>query len=236
LAGDERTDVKRPWNTVGVRIVSVGLLVGGVVAGVQLTHDRVDRERGDASQLVMQANEDEMQLLRVRQNQVAAARAHQREAESDAAVRAAVAAKSSALKAKVLEKKVIENKKKKAAPPKPKNGTVPYSGPIPSSCSEYKGNRKTGCALMLNAGFGIDQFPCLEKLWDHESGWNHKAENKGSGAYGIPQALPGSKMGSSGPDWRNNPATQIKWGLGYVRGRYKSPCGAWSHFQSAGNY
>jgi hypothetical protein len=225
--------VKRQWNAVGVRIVSVGLLVGGVVAGVQLTHDRVERERGAAAQVAVRAGEDELQLLRARQNQIAAARAYQREAEGDAAVRAATAAESSAVRARQIEKKA---KEKKAAPPKPKNGTVPFNGPIPSSCSEYSGNRKTGCALMLAAGFGIDQFPCLEKLWSHESGWNHKAENKGSGAYGIPQALPGSKMGSIAPDWRNNPATQIKWGLGYVRGRYKSPCGAWSHFQSAGNY
>ncbi|GAB3945861.1 hypothetical protein GCM10027614_38330 [Micromonospora vulcania] len=78
--------------------------------------------------------------------------------------------------------------------------------------------------------------PCLEKLWTKESGWNHKARNSGSGAYGIPQAYPGSKMGKIASDWENNPATQIKWGLGYIKGKYKTPCGAWSHFQSAGSY
>ncbi len=57
-----------------------------------------------------------------------------------------------------------------------------------------------------------------------------------SGAYGIPQALPGSKMSSAGPDWRNNATTQIKWGLGYIKDRYKTPCGGWSHFQSVGWY
>ncbi|MEV7625182.1 transglycosylase SLT domain-containing protein [Actinoplanes sp. NPDC089786] len=223
----------RLFNAVGVRVVSVGLLVAGVVGGVHLAGVRSDQRQSAHSRLVLQAGEDEAQLLNARQNQVAAARAWERQAESQAAVRAAAAAKDSARRARAVEKKAKEKKKKT---PKPTNGTVPYSGPIPSSCTEYSGNRKTGCALMLAGGFAIDQFPCLEKLWKHESGWNHKAENKGSGAYGIPQALPGSKMGSIASDWRTNPATQIKWGLGYVKKRYKSPCGAWSHFQSAGNY
>ena len=113
---------------------------------------------------------------------------------------------------------------------------MPFTGPIPASCDEFSGNRATGCALMLKAGFAIDQFPCLNKLWNKESDWNHKASNSGSGAYGIPQALPGSKMSSEGSDWRTNPATQIKWGLGYIEGRYGSPCKAWSHSQSVGWY
>ncbi len=87
---------------------------------------------------------------------------------------------------------------------------------------------------MIDAGFGIAEFPCLEKLWTKESGWNHKASNSSSGAYGIPQSLPGSKMGSVAADWRTNPATQIKWGLGYIKGRYKTPCGAWTYFQNNG--
>ena len=89
---------------------------------------------------------------------------------------------------------------------------------------------------MLDAGFKIDQFPCLDKLWKKESGWDHRASNSGSGAYGIPQALPGSKMASVGSDWRTNPATQIKWGLNYIEGRYDTPCNAWSHSQSTGWY
>jgi hypothetical protein len=73
-------------------------------------------------------------------------------------------------------------------------------------------------------------------LWNRESGWNVYASNAGSGAYGIPQALPGSKMGSVGADWATNPATQITWGLNYVQGRYGTPCGAWASFQSKGWY
>jgi hypothetical protein len=76
------------------------------------------------------------------------------------------------------------------------------------------------------------QFQCLVNLWSRESGWRHKAHNSSSGAHGIPQALPGSKMASAGPNWRTNPRTQIKWGLKYIKGRYGSPCGAWSHWLS----
>ncbi|WP_460354264.1 aggregation-promoting factor C-terminal-like domain-containing protein [Actinoallomurus acanthiterrae] len=79
------------------------------------------------------------------------------------------------------------------------------------------------------------QFSCLVSLWNRESGWNTHAANP-SGAYGIPQALPGSKMSSAGPDWRDNATTQIKWGLGYIKDRYSTPCGAWGHSQSTGWY
>jgi hypothetical protein len=89
---------------------------------------------------------------------------------------------------------------------------------------------------MLQArGMGDDQFACLVALWNRESGWRVNAYNS-SGAYGIPQALPGSKMAAYGADWQTNPATQIAWGLGYITGRYGTPCGAWGHSQSTGWY
>lgn len=81
-----------------------------------------------------------------------------------------------------------------------------------------------------------DQWAALEQLWTRESGWNYKAENPSSGAYGIPQSLPGSKMASAGKDWRTNPETQIKWGLGYIKGRYGGPKRAWAHFQQRNWY
>jgi hypothetical protein len=87
--------------------------------------------------------------------------------------------------------------------------------------------------MMLSMyGWGDDQFTCFDKIITQESGWNVSATNKSSGAYGIPQALPGSKMATAGADWQTNPATQIKWALGYVQGRYGTACGAWS-FKSA---
>jgi hypothetical protein len=81
-------------------------------------------------------------------------------------------------------------------------------------------------------GWSGGQFSCLEPLWEHESGWNVTAENPSSGAYGIPQALSGTMMASSGPDWQTNAATQIRWGLTYIQGRYGSPCGAWAPEES----
>jgi hypothetical protein len=90
--------------------------------------------------------------------------------------------------------------------------------------------------MLAGYGWGDDQFGCLVSLWDRESGWNSQAYNASSGAYGIPQALPGSKMATAGADWQTNAATQISWGLGYIAGRYGNPCGAWSHSESNGWY
>ncbi|MBO0774070.1 MAG: transglycosylase SLT domain-containing protein, partial [Actinobacteria bacterium] len=80
------------------------------------------------------------------------------------------------------------------------------------------------------------QFRYLSMLWMRESGWNPHALNPGSGAYGIPQAVPGAKMASAGPDWRWNPRTQIRWGLTYIAGRYGSPLNAWQHESDYGWY
>ena len=91
-------------------------------------------------------------------------------------------------------------------------------------------------ALLSSYGWGDDQFGCLDSLWTRESNWNVHADNPNSSAYGIPQALPGSKMSSAGDDWEDNPVTQIRWGLGYIQDRYGSPCSAWGHSQSQGFY
>jgi hypothetical protein len=229
-----------------VRATSVGLLAVGVIGGVYIGQDREVQAQDVQASLVVQSDAEETQLLKSRQSEHAAARAFQREAEDDAAAQAATAAKAAASKAHTLEKKVIEQKaadKATAAAKKAQSqsqsgstASVPYTGPIPTSCNSYSGNHATGCALMLDAGFKIDQFPCLDKLWDRESGWNAHASNSSTGAYGIPQALPGDKMASVASDWKTNAATQIKWGLGYIEGRYSTPCGAWSHSQSTGWY
>jgi hypothetical protein len=85
-------------------------------------------------------------------------------------------------------------------------------------------------------GWGADQFQCLDQLWQKESGWNYQAYNASSGATGIPQSLPGSKMATAGDDWQTSAATQIRWGLGYIKGAYGTPCSAWSHSQSMNWY
>ena len=101
-------------------------------------------------------------------------------------------------------------------------GSVPSGSP-----------KEIALQMVLDEGWGADQFhSCLEPLWEKESNWNHTAENSSSGAYGIPQSLPGDKMASHGDDWRTNPATQISWGISYIKDRYSNPCGAWSHSQA----
>jgi uncharacterized protein YabE (DUF348 family) len=118
-------------------------------------------------------------------------------------------------------------------------GTKEPTKPAPSVSVDVDPGSAQGIAkqMMLDSyGWGDDQLACLISLWNRESGWRVNAANRSSGAYGIPQALPGSKMASAGSDWQTNPATQIKWGLGYISGRYSTPCGAWSAFQSKGWY
>ncbi|MEV4184078.1 transglycosylase SLT domain-containing protein [Streptosporangium canum] len=105
-----------------------------------------------------------------------------------------------------------------------------------ASSSARQGNKAIAAPMVSARGWTKSQFGCLSRLWARESNWNHRAHNRHSGAYGIPQALPGGKMASAGRDWRTNPRTQIKWGLTYIKKRYGSPCGAWAHFQSRGWY
>lgn len=101
----------------------------------------------------------------------------------------------------------------------------------------YSGDPRAIAQSMLgDYGWAASEFSCLDALWERESGWDSHASNPSSGAYGIPQALPGSKMASAGSDWEDNPATQIEWGLGYISDRYGSPCGAWDHAEANGWY
>lgn len=102
-----------------------------------------------------------------------------------------------------------------------------YSGASPQAIAQQ---------MVADRGWADSEFQCLVSLWNRESHWNPFAYNAGSGAYGIPQALPGSKMASAGADWQTNPGTQITWGLGYIAGRYGTPCAAWGHSQSTGWY
>jgi hypothetical protein len=107
---------------------------------------------------------------------------------------------------------------------------------VAQASSARPGNQAVARPMVSAHGWNRSQFDCLRRLWTRESNWNHRAYNRSSGAYGIPQALPGGKMASAGRDWRTNPRTQIRWGLGYIKQRYGSPCGAWTHFRTRGWY
>jgi hypothetical protein len=128
-------------------------------------------------------------------------------------------------------------KPKPTPPPQPASSSSSSGGWRPPFVTPDPGSAQAiAYDMVLARGWGDDQFACLVALWNKESGWRVNAYNAGSGAYGIPQALPGSKMATAGADWETNPATQISWGLGYVGGRYGTPCGAWDHSQRTGWY
>jgi hypothetical protein len=96
--------------------------------------------------------------------------------------------------------------------------------------------RSAARLMLTDHGWGSGQFSCLDSLWTKESGWNPQARNASSGAFGIPQALPGGKMSSAGADWQTNPVTQIRWGLQYIADSYGSPCSAWAHSRAMNWY
>ncbi|MEE6256975.1 aggregation-promoting factor C-terminal-like domain-containing protein [Plantactinospora sonchi] len=228
--------MSRLWSRFGVRGLAVALLFGGVGGGYYLGEDREAQQRSIDAQSAYDAQQAEWDLIRQQRAAHLLATLDQRAAEREAARKAAEVAEAAAERAKrteeaVSRKRERERREKEAA----EQAIKPYDGPIPDSCNEYSGNRAIGCALLLDAGFELAEMPCLDKLWTKESGWNPKAANP-SGAYGIPQARPGNKMATVGSDWQTSPATQIKWGLGYIKGRYDTPCGAWAHSQAEGWY
>ena len=121
--------------------------------------------------------------------------------------------------------------------PKPAVAAASGGRSAPAAGSPDPGTAKAIAFDMVAArGWGQEQYDCLVALWNRESGWNVYAHNASSGAYGIPQSLPGSKMATAGADWATNPATQITWGLGYIAGRYSNPCGAWNASETKGWY
>lgn len=116
-----------------------------------------------------------------------------------------------------------------ATTPSTKSGSSSTSASSLAFVAPDPGSAKAaGLQAVLAAGWDQSQFACLDKLWTKESGWRINAMNP-SGAYGIPQSLPGSRMAAAGADWQTNAATQIAWGLSYIRSVYQTPCGAWAH-------
>ncbi len=151
------------------------------------------------------------------QRSVVAARSAQR--EKVAAARAAQAAKVKAAALAKARKAAAE----RAAAAAQRKRVIANAQRDPKAAARM---------LMPDYGFSMSQWGCLERLWIGESGWNYRAENASSGAYGIPQSLPGSKMGTVASDWRTNPVTQIKWGLNYIKLSYGSPCNALSQWNA----
>jgi hypothetical protein len=213
----------RPLKIVAVAAGAVVAVGGGAVAAFALTGDDGGKTVVKSSPLA-----DAAQQPRVDTQALAAQR------EKEAVDRASRAARKETAKRPDLQPKgtPIPTRKPEEDEGGSDGGAPPTAGnPVPAGkAQEY------AKAVMDNYGFSpSSQFGCLRDLWDKESDWNYRASNP-SGAYGIPQALPGSKMASEGDDWRTNYKTQIRWGLGYIKSRHETPCGAWNHSQTVGWY
>jgi hypothetical protein len=241
-------------STLGIRAVAVAVLalglIGGLFAGTHKNSDTLTAVEPAAAEVTaapeaiqeLQAQREvKTRVAEVRQSASAHAAAvaqaqAKAKAAAEAARKAAAKAAADAARAEAERRAKAERASRSAS----RTSSIASSGgnapPVPVDCESYSGNKQVGCSLLGWAGFDSGQMSCLEPLWNRESGWNERAGNQSSGAYGIPQALPGNKMAKYGADWEANPVTQIKWGLDYIKGRYGTPCGAWSAFQSKGWY
>jgi hypothetical protein len=165
------------------------------------------------------------------------------------AAQAAAAAKAKAQRAQAARAHAIHEQRVKAAAAaarakaaaaaraKAASSASSASSPSSPSGSAASGSPEQIAQSMLSQfGWSSSQYSCLYPLWQRESNWSITASNPTSGAYGIPQALPGSRMASAGPDWQTDAATQIRWGLEYIKSTYGSPCAAWAHSQADGWY
>jgi hypothetical protein len=215
--------IRRPAVTSSVVLA----VVATTAAGYQATDER---QTGAAAftvstEAIAQANEladaqiEDTARLAADRNETNASIAAVQERDRVAAIAAAEAAARARREA---AEKVAREKARKALEAK-KEAILANAQADPRAAAR---------ALLPEFGFGDGQWSCLDTLWMGESGWRYTAENSSSGAYGIPQSLPGSKMATIASDWRTNPVTQIRWGLTYIKGSYGTPCGALSAWQS----
>lgn len=217
--------VRRPLLTTVAAVGVVAATAAGYATaspGLQATAFQAKAtaaEQGPSVQSIHEAEySDKIQSRRMHAQEVAAAKARQAAAAKAAAEAKARQAAAAARKAAAAARKAAAER---AARAKSRESLMAMARSNP---------RAIGRLLAAEThGWGGSQFSCLDSLWTKESGWKHTADNPSSSAYGIPQALPGSKMASAGSDWATNPSTQIKWGLTYIQSRYGTPCAAWAH-------
>jgi hypothetical protein len=219
---------------MSVRALAVFVLVVGLVSGIYLG---VNHHAAGGTVPAAEVGADPANVpaeLQAQHHAVAGERDRamrdeaSRSATRDARQKAAEAASRAAAQAQGLDKS--------ASPTPSASGPAGQPvGPVPTSCNGYTGNKAVGCTVLVQEGFPVSEMACLSPMWDHESGWRTTAGNTGA-AYGIPQANPGTKMESEGSDWQTSAATQVRWGLGYIKGRYGTPCKAWAQWQANGGW
>jgi len=211
-------------------VTTVGAVVGVASGDPQTSGDNFEATAADTTLLAdipadQQAQVQTASLTQQADAQAGAAEvAAKKSAEESARIQAAKDAK--AKKEAAEEKAEQEREAKEALQVSRSEARDSSSFAVQSS---YSVAEVQAMARQMIPG---DQYQCFSNIVDHESTWNYRAQNASSGAYGLVQALPGSKMASAGADWQTNPATQIKWGLNYMNDRYGSPCGAWSFWQA----
>ncbi|MGY0058799.1 aggregation-promoting factor C-terminal-like domain-containing protein [Streptomyces sp. LZ34] len=223
-------------------VTTVGAVVGVAAGGEQSSTDPVEATAADTTLLAdipagQQAVAQTTSLTQQADTQSTAADAEAKKfAEEAARKQAAKDAKDAKAKKVAAEKAAAEAKAAKEREDAKKKLEASRSATRDASSFPQQASYTVAeVQAMARQIVPADQFQCFSNIVNHESTWNYRAENPSSGAYGLVQALPGSKMSSVGADWRTNPATQIKWGLNYMNDRYDSPCGAWSFWQ-ANNY
>ncbi len=217
-------------------VTTVGAVVGVASGSTGQPPQEAEATASDATLLAdipagQQAQVQTSSLKQQAQTQaIAADTAAQKSAEESARKQAAEDAVAKQQAAQDAKEKAEKEAKERAAAKKAaasRSATRDSSDFAPQS-SYSVAQVQSMARQMVPSG----QFQCFSNIVDHESSWNYKATNASSGAYGLFQALPGTKMASAGADWQTNPATQIKWGLGYMNDRYGSPCEAWSFWQA----
>jgi hypothetical protein len=218
LAAAAATSVVTLWPTAPARSSASQLTAAALSAGRSAWPGSVDTVN---PALLAQIPDGPQRRAQSLATELAIAR--QQAAERAAAARqqaAAKAAQEQAAQQQAAQQQAAQQQAAQAAPPAQPSGSA----------------QQIAEGMLASYGWSSSQFSCLDSLWNEESGWNVTASNPSSGAYGIPQALPGSKMASAGPDWQTDAATQIRWGLGYIQAQYGSPCGAWAHEEADGWY
>ncbi|MFF4545516.1 transglycosylase SLT domain-containing protein [Streptomyces sp. NPDC001435] len=211
-------------------VTAVGSVVGVASGSVAQNNNDAEPTAADATLLADIPAGQQAQVQTASLTQQADAQAIQADASAkkDAEEAARKAAAETAVAKKVAAEKAEKEAKARAEAKKAATRSTRDSSSFPVQSSYTVAQIQAMARQMVASG----QFQCFSNIVDHESSWNYRAVNASSGAYGLFQALPGSKMSSVGADWQTNPATQIKWGLNYMNSRYGSPCEAWSFWQA----
>ncbi|KKD03931.1 hypothetical protein TN53_32525 [Streptomyces sp. WM6386] len=207
-------------------VTAVGSVVGVASGSTAQTND-AEAAVADSTLLadIPAGQQAQVQTASLTQQANVQAIAADASAKKDAEESARKAAAQSAVEKKEAAEKAAQDAKERA---EAKAAASRDSSSFPVQSSYTIAQIQAMARQMVPSG----QWTCFSNIVDHESSWKYTAVNASSGAYGLFQALPGSKMSSVGSDWQTNPATQIKWGLNYMDSRYGSPCEAWSFWQA----